>query len=238
MTVPPSGLKTGLSSASFSTVVPGRGPSSRVTSVPSGVVTGDDLGVEVAAVARGDRALLGGRGPLVLRLAADLAALGDVLGRDAHRDVDVEERALGAVELGVELPRLGGGEARDGLDAGGDVLVALAGLDRVEGHPDRLQRGGAEAVDRGGGDVMVDARQQRGVAADVGALLARLEAAAHHDVVGLGEVDPGVAVDERLQRHGGEVVRADVLEGSLDRAPDRRADGVDDDGFRHAGSSS
>ena len=36
----PSGRKAGLSSASFSTVVPGRGPSSRVTSVPSGVVTG------------------------------------------------------------------------------------------------------------------------------------------------------------------------------------------------------
>ena len=39
VTVPPSGLKAGLSSASFSSVVPGRGPSSRVTSVPSGVVT-------------------------------------------------------------------------------------------------------------------------------------------------------------------------------------------------------
>jgi hypothetical protein len=81
---------------------------------------------------------------------------------------------------------------------------------------------------------MVDAREQLRVAADVHALLAGLEAAAHHDVVRLSEVDLGVAVDQRLQRHGGEVVRADVLEGPLDRAPDRRADGVDDDGFRHA----
>ena len=39
VTVPFSGSKAGLSSASFSIVVPGRGPSSRVTSVPSGVVT-------------------------------------------------------------------------------------------------------------------------------------------------------------------------------------------------------
>ena len=36
----PSSLKTGLSVASFSIVVPGRGPSSRLTTVPSGSVTG------------------------------------------------------------------------------------------------------------------------------------------------------------------------------------------------------
>ena len=66
---------------------------------------------------------------------------------------------------------------------------------------------------------MVDARQQPGVAADVVALLARLEAAAHHQVVGLGEVDLGVAVDERLERHRGEVVRTDVLERPLTARP-------------------
>jgi hypothetical protein len=197
----------------------------------------DDLGVEVAAVARRHGAVLRDHGPLVLRLAADLAALRNVLGGHAHRDVDVEQRALGAVELGVELPRVLGGEARDRLDAGGDVLVALAGLDRVEGHADRLQRRGAEAVDGRRRDVMVDPREQLGVAPDVHPLLAGLEAAAHHDVVRLREVDLGVAVHERLERHRGEVVRADVLEGSLDRAPDRRADGVDDHGFRHLGSS-
>jgi hypothetical protein len=36
----PSGRKAGLSSASFSTVVPARGPSSLPTTVPEGVVTG------------------------------------------------------------------------------------------------------------------------------------------------------------------------------------------------------
>ena len=36
----PSGRNTGFSVASFSTVVPARGPSSFVTTVPSGVVTG------------------------------------------------------------------------------------------------------------------------------------------------------------------------------------------------------
>ena len=63
-------------------------------------------------------------------------------------------------------------EAADGLDAGGDVLVALARLDRVEGHPQRLQRGGAEAVDGRGRDVVVQAGEQRGDAADVVAGLA------------------------------------------------------------------
>ena len=80
---------------------------------------------------------------------------------------------------------------------------------------------------------MIDPGQQRGVAADVVALLAGLEAAAHHDVVDLAEVDARVALDERLERDRGQVVRADVLQRSLDRAPDRGADGVDDDGFRH-----
>ena len=36
----PSSLNTGLSAASFSIVVPGRGPSSAATTVPSGNVTG------------------------------------------------------------------------------------------------------------------------------------------------------------------------------------------------------
>ena len=106
----PSGLNAGLSSASFSTVVPGRGPSSWVTSVPSSSVTGDDLAVEVARVAGGDGALLRDRGPLVLRLARDVAAVGDVLGGQAHRDVDVERarprsrRAAGGTGIG-ESPK-------------------------------------------------------------------------------------------------------------------------------------
>jgi hypothetical protein len=50
---------------------------------------------------------------------------------------------------------------------------------------------------------------------------------------GLREINPGVAIDERLERDGGEVVRADVFERPLDRAPDRGAHSIDDDGFRH-----
>ena len=64
-------------------------------------------------VARGDGALLRDHRPLVLRLAGDLAALGDVLGGHAHRDVDVVERALGAVELRVELEVVAAPGARE-----------------------------------------------------------------------------------------------------------------------------
>ena len=102
--------------------------------------------------------------------------------------------------------------ARDGLDARRDVLVALAGADRVEGHAQRLQRRGAEAVDGAGGDVVVDAGDQRRVAADVVGLLADGGRGAHHHVVGLGEVDAGVALDEGAQRSGGELVGANAHE--------------------------
>jgi hypothetical protein len=137
----------------------------------------------------------------------------------------------------VRIERRVGGEARDGLHPGGDVLVALAGRDRVERHPQGLQRGGAEAVDGHGRHVVVDAGQQLRVAADVVALLAHREPAAHQDVVRLREVDLGVAVHERRERHGGEIVGAHVLERSLGRAPDRGADRVHDDGVGHGSVS-
>jgi hypothetical protein len=58
--------------------------------------------------------------------------------------------------------------------------------------------------------VVVDAREQHGVATDVVGLLADRRRGTHHHVVRLGEVDVGVALLERLERDGGELVRADV----------------------------
>ena len=133
----------------------------------------------------------------------------------------------------MELEVRAAARAGDRLDAGGDVLVALAHVDGVEGHPQRLQGGRAEPVDGRGGDVVVDAREQAGVATHVVALLALAEPAAHHDVVGLGEVDVRVALHQRPERDGGQIVRADVAERPLDRPPDGGANGVDDHGFRH-----
>ena len=86
-------------------------------------------------------------------------------------------------------------------------------------------------------DVMVDAREQLRVAADVVTLLPVGEPAAHHDVVRLAEVDPRVALDEGAQRDRGEVVGPDVPQRPLHGAPDGRPDGVDDDRFGHGSSS-
>jgi hypothetical protein len=93
-------------------------------------------------------------------------------------------------------------------------LVALARRDGVEGHAQRLQRRGAEAVDRAAGHVMVEAGQQRRVAPDVVGLLGEARRRAHHARRRSGEVDAGVALDQRLQRHGGQLVGAEVLERS------------------------
>src|SRR5436309_2556621 len=79
--------------------------------------------------------------------------------------------------------------ARRALNSRRDELVALVRLDRVKGHPDRLQRGCAEAVDGDPGDVMVDPGQQRRIARHVVALLMVREATTHHDVIGLAEID-------------------------------------------------
>src|SRR5205823_10384522 len=104
----------------------------------------------------------------------DLLELGDVLGRLAHRDVDVRVAvgrvprpltALGALRaaqpgvLELRVLRVGPAvgvalaEAADALDAGGDEGVALTGLDRVRGHANGLQRRRAIPSDRGAGDV-------------------------------------------------------------------------------------
>ena len=245
VTLPP-GLNAGLSFDSVSTVVPARGPSSRVTvcaamtsppaSWVSGISTPTISRVEVAAFACRDRALLRQSRPLVLGLTGDLATLGHVLGRHPHRDVHVVAGAVGAVELRVHHRKRHAGAARRAFDARGDVLVAFARLDRVERHADRLQRGRAEATDRDRGDVVVEASQQHRVAADVVALLVVGKATAHHHVVRLAEVDVRVALDQRAQRDRGEVVSTEVAQRPFDRPADGRADCVDNDCFRHGSS--
>ncbi len=88
------------------------------------------------------------------------------------------------------------------------------------------------------GHVVVDARQQRRVAADVVARLALGEAAAHHHVDDrAASLELRVALDQRLQRHRRQVVGADRFQRPLDRPPDGRADGIDDHCFGHLGLS-
>jgi hypothetical protein len=66
---------------------------------------------------------------------------------------------------------------------------------------------------------------QRRVAAHVVALLVVWEAAAHHHVVRLPEVDLRVALDERAQRDRCEIVGTEVAERSL-LSPSRWASGL------------
>ena len=194
----PSGRKTGFSSASFSLVVPARMPSSRVTvtglpsasTVSIGMISRSKKPRSWAAVAR----CCDMGGELVLVLTGDVLVLGHVLGGLAHAEVVVGDAAVeGRPGRGAALGALGGaglggghalvvgagqavGHARaelaDGLDAGGDEDVALAGLDGVGGHADRLQRRRAVAVHGDAGDV-AHAGQVADDAGDVVALHAR-----------------------------------------------------------------
>ena len=75
---------------------------------------------------------------------------------------------------------------------------------------------------------------EHGVAGDVDGLLADLHHAAHHDVVDDRRVDAG-ALDERVQRLGGEVDRMPVLQLAVAPA-ERCADGIDDHCVRHGNS--
>ena len=85
--------------------------------------------------------------------------------------------------------------------------------------------------------MVVDPRQQHRVAADVVALLVIGEAAAHHHVDRLAEVDVRVALGEGAQRDGGEVVGPHIPQSSSDRPAHGRANCVDNDCFRHGFSS-
>src|SRR5437016_2326857 len=82
----------------------------------------------VAGVACFHGPVLGDDRPLVLLLAGHVAALGHVLRREPHWDVDVVGRAVLAIQLRV-LGLVGHARAEpragDRLDPGRDVLVAL-----------------------------------------------------------------------------------------------------------------
>jgi hypothetical protein len=166
-------------------------------------------------------------------LAPHVVLVGDVLGGLAHRDVEVGAPVL-AVQLRVlplghrdlVLHRLGrllleGAEqlrqpilrphadARDVLDAGGDVGVGVACLDRVAGNGDRVQARGAVARDGRARDVHGEAREHRDRAADVVRLLALRKATAADQVVDGVRVDVRIAVEQCVDDECAEVVRPD-----------------------------
>ena len=133
--------------------------------------------------------------------------------------------------------RVGPGE-RDrahGLHATGDDEVRRPAHDGLRGVVDRLLAGAALAFDRGAGDVLGEPGREPGVARHVHGLRAELVDAAEDDLVVLGRVDV-LAGDELAQRRGRQIEGMHAGE-PLPSATHGGADGVDDVGLGHGGSS-
>jgi hypothetical protein len=101
-------------------VVPARGPSSVLTTVPAGVVIGRDLALEEAVRDGLLRQVLRAGAELVHLRAADVLQQGDVLGRLAHGDVDVGQLAV--------LARVGPGAGLGGALRAAGLRVGERGL--------------------------------------------------------------------------------------------------------------
>ena len=196
-----------------------------------------DLALEEPALDRLLGPVLAAHSPVVLVFAADSGQDRDVFGGLTHRDVDIGQcrdlcgdrasrrrprprstvRCCGLVEQRVLGVRPGVRVALDEpghrLDAGGDEGVALTGLDRVEGHPDGLQRRRTVSVD-GGARQEVVAEFDGDDAGHVEALLAARQAAAQDQVVDL------VRVQRRhLVQCGAHHLRRQVVGPHADQRP-------------------
>ena len=184
-----------------------------------------DLVVEGTCRLTGRGALLALQRVGVLRFAPDAVSRGHVLGGGDHRRVDAGARCHqrlvdGAVPVAMVLHQ------RHRLESAGHRHVGLAAADRIGRHGDRIQPGGAFAVQRGRGHAGRQAGAQGGLARDVAAGGAFLPSAAEHHVV------------DRIGRHAGPLqrgadhVRAErgavrVVERAAKGAADRRARGRD-----------
>ena len=156
----------------------------------------------------------------ILVLAADVVVLGDVLaglrhGIDAvelaHERID-EPPADGRV-VDFRLAGKGGlrlrhheGRPRHAFRTAGDRQLGLPRADRARRLQDRVHAGTAQAVDRVAGDARRQAREQQRHAADIAVVLAGLRGIAPAHVVDGLPVDAPVALHQRADRHGREIV--------------------------------
>ena len=245
-----------------SSVVPARGPSSVLTTVPSGVVTGVISRSQKPSAMAFSARFCERTANSSISCAGDVLEQREVLRGLAHRDVDVGELAVAragrsrcrrrsrppsatwALRVGEDRV-LGVGQARrccpstkrDTISTPAEMKTSPSpALMACMRHAGGLQRGGAVAGDRGAGQV-VHAEQDRDDAAHVEALLAAGQAAAEHQVVDVARVERGHLVQRGAHDRGGQVVGAQVLERPLERAADGGAGGGDDDGFGHGTST-
>jgi hypothetical protein len=173
-------------------------------------------------------------------------ALGDVLGRFAHRlgrvalrhprvDEPPAERRVEHRLLSARQPR--GGlrhhprRAAHRLDAAGQIEVALPEPQGARGLVDRLEAGSAEPVHGHAGDLDRQSGEQRGHPGDVAVVLAGLVRGSEVDVDDLARIDAR-ALDGAGDRERPEIVGTDAGERAA-MAPHRRAHGVDDQRLGH-----
>ena len=192
----------------------------------------EDLVIELAGLLAGRRALLGEQGVLVLLFAADLVALRDHFGGDAHRHVD---RAQVLHQPGIEdvflVPVVLQHGDRFGA-AGHDDVGALV-HDLVRAERDRLQTRRAEPVDRRARRGHRQPGQHRGVSRHVEALRSLRERAAENHVFDLGGVELRNLLQEVLDAHRREIVGPGQVEGAPERLGHGRAGAGDDYCFTH-----
>ena len=112
-------------------------------------------------------------------------------------------------------------------------MLGLAAADHPRRHRHRVHARAAQAVESHAARFVGKAGEQAGHAGEVAIVLAGLVGAAVDDVVELVPVDPRIALDQRPDRDGGEIVGADMGEAAA-VAADRRAHGVADEGFGHS----
>ena len=243
----PSGRATGLSVASFSSVV-SRRPSSRATVwvVPVGLPSSSTSGASTGTIWLPKRSSAHAGGGVLLGPEAELVGV-------APGDAPLLGDALGALELRghLVLREVGAGDR----DAEAEVLAA-AGADRDPAHRPRRRRRRptsttplpTRAVARlvacwdephwVSTVVLATAEGQAGGepggAADVEGLLADLAHAAGDDLADVGGVDPG-ALDHGLLDGGQEVGGVDGGQAAV-ALPDGGADGFDDHDIRHGGN--
>ena len=164
-----------------------------------------------------------------------MLAVGNVLGRFSHRDVDVrvlfgvtgsESRILRIRQVGEAV-----GIARHALDADRKKGLAFARPDGMKRHPAGLQ--GRRAVPVHGCPRDIEPGQDADDAADVEALLARGQAAAAHQIVDRRSFELRHLLQHLVGDVGGKVIGSDVDERALVSAPNRGATVGDDDRVSH-----
>ena len=246
----PSGLKAGFRLASVSAVVPGRMPSSAVTSSSLSTMLPVSLSRRfsetptISFSKRPSAVACSARccdwAPKASSSSREMPHLSAIISAEmpwgTRPGVGVAGQHTVAEGDGARRHRRAHGRGGHDLHAGGDRDVVGPGDDALGREVGGLLRRAALAVDGGGGHRLGEAGGEDGVAADVEALVADLHHAAHDDVVDEGGIEV-VALGELLEHLAGEVGGVPARELSVALAAGG-ADGVDDDGGGHGWGSS